>query len=40
MTNNPYTVSDFDGFLKEENLYEECSMVAVKRVLAGSLLKR
>jgi antitoxin HicB len=34
MTANPHTGSDFDDFLKEENLYEDCSAIAIKRVLA------
>ncbi len=37
MTNNPHTGSDFDDFLKEEGLYEECSASAIKRVLARQL---
>lgn len=37
MTNNPYTGSDFDDFLQEEGLYQECSAVAIKRVLARQL---
>ena len=37
MINNPHTGSDFDDFLKEEGLYEECSASAIKRVLARQL---
>ena len=36
-SNNPYTGSEFDDFLKEEDLYEECSLSAIKRVLARQL---
>ena len=37
MTDNPYTGSSFDDFLQEENLYEEVSAIAIKRVLARQL---
>ncbi|MGK7946820.1 MAG: helix-turn-helix domain-containing protein [Microcystaceae cyanobacterium] len=37
MTANPHTGSDFDDFLQEENLYEDCSAIAIKRVLARQL---
>jgi predicted XRE-type DNA-binding protein len=37
MTNNPHPGSDFDDFLREEGLYEECSAIAIKRVLACQL---
>lgn len=38
MTANPHTGSDFDDFLKEEDLDEDCSAaVALKRVLARQL---
>jgi antitoxin HicB len=37
MKTNPYTGSDFDDFLKEEGLYEDCSAAAIKRVLARQL---
>jgi antitoxin HicB len=37
MTNNPHTGSAFDDFLREESLYEECSVIAIKRVLARQL---
>jgi hypothetical protein len=37
MTPNPHTGSDFDDFLQEENLYEDCSAIAIKRVLARQL---
>jgi antitoxin HicB len=36
MNNNPYTGSSFDDFL-EEGLYEECTAIAIKRVLARQL---
>lgn len=34
MKKNKHTGSDFDDFLKEEGIYEECTAEAVKRVLA------
>jgi antitoxin HicB len=37
MTTNLHTGSDFDDFLREEGLYEECSAIAIKRVLARQL---
>ena len=37
MNNNPHTGSNFDDFLKEEGIYEECSATAIKRVLARQL---
>jgi hypothetical protein len=37
MTHNPHTGSDFDDFLREEGLDEECNEVAIKRVLAHQL---
>jgi predicted XRE-type DNA-binding protein len=37
MAHNPHTGSDFDDFLREEGLYEECSAIAIKRVLARQL---
>ena len=37
MTDNPHTGSDFDDFLNEVGLYEECSVIALKRVLARQL---
>jgi hypothetical protein len=37
MTDNPYTGSSFDDFLQEEGLLEECSAIAIKRVLARQL---
>jgi antitoxin HicB len=37
MTYNPLTGSTFDNFLREEGLYEECSKIAIKRVLARQL---
>jgi antitoxin HicB len=37
MIHNPHTGSVFDDFLREEGLYEECSEIAIKRVLARQL---
>ncbi len=37
MTDNSYTGSSFDDFLLEEGLYEECTAIAIKRVLARQL---
>jgi antitoxin HicB len=37
MTHNPHTDSTFDDFLREEGIYEECSEIAIKRVLARHL---
>ena len=37
MKRNVHVGSDFDGFLKEEGLYDEAQAVAVKRVLAFQL---
>ncbi len=37
MNDNPYTGSSFDDFLQEEGLYEECTAIAIKRVLARQL---
>ncbi|MBI5594033.1 MAG: hypothetical protein HY881_26595 [Deltaproteobacteria bacterium] len=37
MSKNPHTGSSFDDFLKEEGLQEECTAVALKRVLAWQL---
>jgi antitoxin HicB len=37
MIANPHTGSEFDDFLKEEGLYEDCSAIAIKRVLARQL---
>ena len=39
MNDNPYTGSSFDDFLQEEGLYEECTAIAVKRVLARQLIE-
>jgi antitoxin HicB len=39
MIANPHTGSDFDDFLKEEGLYEECNATAIKRVLARQLVE-
>ena len=37
MNENPHTGSSFDDFLKEDDLYEECTAVALKRVLAWQI---
>ena len=37
MTDNLCTGSSFDDFLQEEDLYEEVSAIAIKRVLARQL---
>jgi antitoxin HicB len=37
MANSPHTGPSFDGFLREEDLYEECTAVAIKRVLVWQL---
>lgn len=37
MISNPHTGSSFDDFLKEENIHERCTAVAVKRVLAWQI---
>lgn len=37
MADNPHTGSSFDDFLQEEDLYEECTATAIKRVLAWQL---
>lgn len=37
MADNPHTGSSFDDFLKEEDLYEECTAIAIKRVLVWQL---
>ena len=37
MIDNPYIGSSFDGFLKEEGIYEEVTASAVKQVLAWQL---
>lgn len=34
---NPHVGSDFDDFMKEEGLYDEAQVIAVKRVLAFQL---
>jgi len=34
MSENPHTGSSFDDFLEEEGIYEECTVRALKRVLA------
>jgi antitoxin HicB len=39
MTHNPHTGSSFDEFLREEGLYEECNMIAIKRVMARQLVE-
>jgi hypothetical protein len=37
MTKNPHTGSRSDDFLSSENLIEECTATAIKRVLARQL---
>ena len=37
MADNPHKGSSFDDFLKEENIHEECTAVAVKRALAWQI---
>ena len=37
MEKNRHEGSSFDDFLKEEEIYEECSAVALKRVLAWQI---
>ena len=37
MANNPYSGSSFDDFLKDEDLYEETTATAIKRVIAWQL---
>jgi len=37
MSKNPHTGSSFDDFLKEEGIYEECTVSALKRVLAWQI---
>jgi plasmid maintenance system antidote protein VapI len=39
MIDNSYTGSSFDDFLQESGLYEECTAIAIKRVLARQLLE-
>ncbi|HLZ57166.1 MAG TPA: helix-turn-helix transcriptional regulator [Ktedonosporobacter sp.] len=37
MAENPHTGSSFDDFLKEEGIYEVCTVSALKRVLAWQI---
>jgi len=37
MTRNKHTGSDFDDFLREEGILEECTAEAIKRVIAFQL---
>jgi Protein of unknown function (DUF4058) len=37
LTNHPHTGSAFNEFLREEGLYEECNIIAIKRLLARRL---
>ncbi len=37
MIKNPHEGASFDDFLKEENIYEECTATALKRVLAWQI---
>lgn len=39
MTQNPHEGSSFDDFLQEEGIYEACTLIAVKRVLAWEIQK-
>ena len=36
-TNNPHIGSSFESFLEEEGILEDCTAVAVKRVLARQI---
>ncbi len=38
--NNPHNGSSFDDFLQEESLYEECSLIAIKQVLARQVMEK
>jgi predicted XRE-type DNA-binding protein len=37
MAKNPHTGSSFDDFLADEGILEECTAVAIKRVLARQI---
>ena len=37
MKRNPHVGSDFDDFLKQENIFDEAEAIAVKRVVASQL---
>lgn len=37
MSKNKHIGSDFDDFLKEEGIYQECTAEAIKRVVAFQL---
>lgn len=37
MVNNPHQGTSFDDFLKTDGIYEECTAVALKKVLAWQL---
>lgn len=37
ITNNPHIGSSFESFLEEEGILEDCTTVAVKRVLARQI---
>lgn len=39
MAQNPHEGASFDDFLKEEGIYEACTLIAVKRVLAWEIQK-
>ena len=39
MIDNPYTSSDLDDFLFKEGLYEECTTIAIKKVVARQLIE-
>ena len=37
MANNPHSGSSFDDFLRDEDLYEDATATAIKRVIAWQL---
>lgn len=39
MAQNPHEGSSFDDFLQEEGIYEACTLIAVKSVLAWEIQK-
>lgn len=39
MATNPHEGSSFDDFLKEDSIYEACTAIALKRVLAWEIQK-
>jgi len=36
---NPHFGSDFEDFLAEENIWEECTAIAIKRLLLSQILE-